>query len=83
MLKLLKFIPAKLLAEKLPDILAYILTKGLGWLFKKYPHKSDKVIEISKEVTTALLNASNAAKDGVITKAEIAEQKKLWKNVFD
>lgn len=83
MIKLLTWIPAKVLAEKLPDILSYILTKGLGWLFTKYPHKSAKVIEISQEVTTALLNAANAASDGKITKEEVKKQKELWKQVFD
>ena len=83
MIKLLTWIPAKVLAEKLPDILAYILTKGLGWLFKKYPNKSHKVIEISGEITKALLNAANAASDGVITPEEVKKQKELWKQVFD
>lgn len=83
MKKLLSLIPAKTLAKYLPEIMAYILTKGLGWIFKNYPQSATKTIETTKEVTAALTQNINAAADGVIDKAEVQKGIALWKDVFD
>lgn len=82
-MRLLSLIPARYLAKYLPEILAFILTKVLTWLFKKYPEKSDKVMETCKEITVALSDAIKAGEDGKITPEEIEKQKILWRNVFD
>lgn len=80
---ILGLIPVKTLTKYLPDILAYILTKIIGHLLIRYPHKSAKVKETAKEITAAMVNAINAAEDGVITKEELNKQKELWKAVFE
>ena len=79
---LLKLISAKTLLKYLPDVLAYILTKVLTYVFSKYPAKSQKAIETVKEITLATANAIKASSDGKITKAELRKQKELWKKVF-
>jgi len=81
-MKWIKLIPVRILVKYLPEILAYILTKVLTYLLRKYPHKAGKVIETTKEITAATANAIEAASDGVITKAEISKQKSLWLEVF-
>ncbi len=78
----IKLIPVKILVKYLPEILAFILTKVLTYLLKKYPHKAAKVVETTKEITIATVNAIEAAKDGIITKQEIRKQRALWKEVF-
>lgn len=83
MKKLLSLIPAKTLAKYLPEIMAYILTKGLGWIFKNYPQSAAKTIETTKEVTAALTQNINSASDGVIDKEEVQKGIKLWRDVFD
>jgi len=82
MIKLLKLIPARLFAKYLPDVLAYVLTKGLGWLIVKYPHRSKKVIETSKEITAAIIEVVTVSSDGVIDKKELAKVIEAWKKVL-
>jgi len=81
-MKWIKLIPVKILVKYMPEILAYIITKVLSYMLKKYPHKAAKVIETTKEITAATANAIEAASDGVITKFEISKQKSLWIEVF-
>ena len=81
-MKLIKLIPVKQLAKFLPDILAYVLTKALGYVLTKYPSKAHKVLETAEQISKAMHNSIVIARDGVITKEEIAVQKALWREVF-
>lgn len=78
----IKLIPTKILVNYFPEILAYILTKVLGYILLKNPNKAEKVIETAKEITKALSEAVEFAKDGIITKDEVKEQIEAWKVVF-
>jgi|AntDeeMinimDraft_5_1070356.scaffolds.fasta_scaffold32845_2 hypothetical protein len=80
---LLRFIPIKHLVNFLPEIIAYLLTKVLTYIFKKYPDSTYKAINITREVMTALTQNIDAAKDGVIDEKEVEKGIKLWKKVFD
>jgi len=80
---LLKLIPVRTLVKYLPDVLAYLLTKGLGYVLVRYPHKSAKIIETAEEISKAMLNSVVIAKTGVIAKEDIEKQRKLWKAVFE
>ena len=82
-MKLLRLIPVRYLAKYLPNILAYLLTKVLGWLLVKYPHKTAKVKETTAEINAALTNLILATKDGKFDKHEINKQIELWKEVFN
>lgn len=81
-IKIIKLLPVKLLAKYLPDFLALILTKALGFLLTKYPHKAAVIAETVKEITAAIIHAIDAAADKKITKEEIERQKELWREVF-
>ncbi len=79
---ILALIPVKRLAKYLPDVLAYVLTKGLGYVLTKYPKKSRKVLETAEEISIAMVKSVQYAEDGVISKDEIEKAKALWKVVF-
>ena len=51
--KLLALIPAKALLKKLPEILAFIFSKGFQYLAKKHPQKLDKLLETLEEIQSA------------------------------
>jgi len=78
----IKMIPIHILVKYLPEILAYILTKVLGYLLTKQPTKAEKILETVKDLTHAMAEAAEFAKDGIITKEEIAAQKASWAEVF-
>lgn len=80
--KILKLIPIKSLVKYLPDVLAYVFTRVLTFMLKKYPHKSDKVMETASDLAKAMAHAVEAAEDGVITKFELSKQQSLWREVF-
>jgi len=82
-LKLLKLIPLRSLTKHLPSILAWIITRVLGYMLKKYPEKSEKVLETAQELTLALSDAVKSAEDGIITETEIVYQRALWEAVFE
>ena len=82
-MKLLALIPAKIFAKYLPKIIAFSITKGLGYLKKKYPNKFQKAKETVKEIMKALSYSVEAAEDGVVTEQELTKAIELWDKVRD
>lgn len=80
---LLSLIPVQQLVKYLPDVLSYLLTKGLGYVFVKYPNKSEKALETAQDISKAMVASIAAAEDKTISKEELAEMKRLWKEVFE
>lgn len=80
--KLLKLIPIKMLVKRLPDVLAFILTRVFTYVLKRYPSKSKVALELANDITKAITYTVGAAEDGVVTKTEVREATERWKEVF-
>lgn len=77
-MKIIKLIPVRLLVKYLPQILAYLLTRVLNYVFTKYPDKTDKAIKETEEILIAMKTTVDAAKDGRITEEEILKCQGKW-----
>jgi hypothetical protein len=82
MLKLITLIPKSYLAKKLPDILAYILTQALKWIYVKKRKDYDKTIEVTKKIIDVMNYKLEALKDNELDKKELQTLIKMYSNLI-
>jgi hypothetical protein len=82
MLKLITLIPKTYLAKKLPDIIAYVLTRALEWVYINKRKDYDKTIEVTKKIIDIMNYKLEALKDNELDKKELQELIEMYRNLI-
>lgn len=82
MLKLITLIPKSYLAKKLPDVLAYVLTRALEWVYVNKRKDYDKTIEVTKKIIDIMNYKLEALKDNELDKKELQSLIEMYRNLI-
>jgi hypothetical protein len=82
-MKWIALIPKKYLVKKLPEIVAFILTRVTKWAALNHPDMLEKIVGTLDKVTTALRTTIDAGKDDVYTSEEVKAIAADWKAITD
>lgn len=77
-IKIMGWIPEKKLVKYLPEILGFILIKGLKWLALNKPEKLRLFMKYAKKVVTVCDMSIQAGKNGIVDTKEIKAIADAW-----
>lgn len=80
-MKWIKFIPIKWLVKKLPEIIAFILTRVVKWAATKKPELLTKIVGVLERITKAMQTTLDAGADDIYTSEEVKAIARDWKAV--